>query len=281
MSELGNATERDIARRAVVRGAAWATPAVVLMGVAPAVASSLCEEIIASPQMLGSDFDKQSFADPKKRVTAEVVSAGGTSRPNSFNLAAAPKGIGGIYVSQVSGVGQYQEVKITFSKPVYKLKFSIGDVDAGYGNLVDDLLGAVGGLLGKKKKAEGYVDKVTIAGRSSSGAAVSFAAKARTQSHVNVERQGGRTVFAATRRALVQLSRSRGVGELNARGYVDVQSAPGQEVKELTLRFENAINATLLTNVLSLVASLTGPVEQIPTEHFIHVSNLSFTEANC
>lgn len=157
-------------RRAVVRGAAWSVPVVSMAVTAPAYAASTCRDG-AYQIRWASDFNGTT-----KIATANRISTSGTgsvgnaaltmtvtskfngtmqagSKGGYSNLNVSPDNIGGLgthglTIMQRSSqraletprANQNQVVTLTFSRPVWDLKFTLTDIDALSGQYQDRIM---------------------------------------------------------------------------------------------------------------------------------------------
>lgn len=112
---------RQLSRRAVTAGTAWAVPAVAWAAAAPAFASSTCQP---ADYTFGTTLDGVN-------VTTTATKVGTFNTPTTNLTTTTIQGTSALILQQKPQVAnsQYQEVTFTFSQPVYNLSFTVFDID--------------------------------------------------------------------------------------------------------------------------------------------------------
>jgi hypothetical protein len=167
-------------RRTLVRGAAWSVPVVAVAATAPAYATSACADgayqvrwgtdYTASTKSATANRTGTSGsgavgnAPLTLTITTKFVGAmaAGSANDGVSNLAASPWNVAGVgapglaimqqvttryywwsatrYPLPTPRDGNYQQVTLTFSRPVWDLKFTITDIDSNSGQYQDRIV---------------------------------------------------------------------------------------------------------------------------------------------
>lgn len=123
-----NASHHGITRRRVVRGSAWAAPAIVVGAAAPRAAASPCPPVSYTIDWSNSSFVRTSSTNASIRATSQNASAppitltvtaqytgamkSGTERSGDTSLSAVPGQVGGSFTSGL-------RIQQTVTTPVY------------------------------------------------------------------------------------------------------------------------------------------------------------------
>ncbi|MBV7433267.1 hypothetical protein KRX53_08050 [Dermabacteraceae bacterium TAE3-ERU5] len=197
------AKSSPISRRTIAHGALWAAPAMVIASAAPAFADSTCAIHTAKP-IPSTSRETITFNGPDGLiVTGHVIR--NTSDLAENNLLVLEKG--SVVIEQEAAQNEYQEIRFTFSRPVYNLEFVISDIDNNWQN------------------NGGYTDAIAISGNVTA-----------TPVKPGYLRVSGNRVSAPLASHDWD---TRGVYPNDPAGQVRISSTSGQPVREFSLRYQN------------------------------------------
>lgn len=130
--------KRDISRRTVVKGAAWAAPVVAMASAAPAFAASACTPTVSFDDLkVGSSPTSVTFLPSTVTATLSYSSTGNNGDPTPGNTGKVAKTSTNpswnyleVEMLQELTKGDSVTVTITLSEPVEGLSFLIHDIDS-------------------------------------------------------------------------------------------------------------------------------------------------------
>ncbi|MBV7412756.1 hypothetical protein KRX56_08480 [Dermabacteraceae bacterium TAE3-ERU27] len=220
MTNEGGLTAKNtpITRRAIARGALWATPAMVVSSAAPAFADSTC--VIQNAKPVPSNSTRQITFNGSDGITVTGRVVGGNSQISNNNLWVLDSGE--VVLEQDAAQGEYQEVLFEFSKPVYNLQFVISDIDNDW------------------QQRGGYTDAISVSGDVVAAPVAS-----------GYLRTSGNRISAPLARYDWD---SQGVLPKDPKGQVRISNRPGSPVKSFTVRYENLSPSYQRRNQVVLIA---------------------------